>query len=192
MFFFKVSNTLNQKCLEDHIFTPPFNEQLNFLVKIKSQLYSLEYTFEKLKQFTQLKTIFVITLINSNELTELANLVRLKNTLSLIPKLEWILVDEAFNQSQKILNFTNSTHFPNITYLVNSIDTNENSSNQTNGDGKKLYVKALNWLILNKSYLKIENVVCLFSRSSTAYSMKFFDEVGNFQTKNFNRKPTTL
>jgi hypothetical protein len=113
----------------------------------------------------------------------LANLVRMKNTLSLIPKLEWILVDEVFNQSQKILNFSNSTHFPNITYLVNSKETNANSSNQSNCDGKKLYVKALNWLILNKSYLQFENIVCLFSRSSTAYSMKFFDEVGNIKQK---------
>lgn len=105
----------------------------------------------------------------------------MKNTLSLIPKLEWILVDEAFNQSQKIVNFTNSTHFPNITYLLNSKDAN--SSNQSNGNNKKLYVKALNWLILNKNYLKFENIVCLFSRSSTAYSMKFFDEVGTSSFK---------
>ncbi len=129
----------------------------------------------------------MITRINSSELTTVADLTRMRNTLSLIPKLKWILVEEAFNHSQKILNFINKTNFTNTTYLLNAPlnDTNAtlNDTSIKNDSDSKAYTIALNWIILNSNELGFNDSVIVFSRSSTAYSMKFFKEVGFYISK---------
>jgi len=129
----------------------------------------------------------MITRINSSELTTVADLTRMRNTLSLIPKLKWILVEEAFNHSQKILNFINKANFTNTTYLINAPlnDTNAtlNDTSIKNDSDSKAYTNALNWIILNSNELGFNDSVIVFSHSSTAYSMKFFKEVGFYISK---------
>ena len=156
---------------------------MKYLAQTKAQSYSLEYALENLKNFTQLKTIIMITRINSSELTTVADLTRMRNTLSLIPKLKWILVEEAFNHSQKILNFINKTNFTNTTYLLKAPNATLNDTSIQNDSDSKAYTNALNWIILNSNELGFNDSVIVFSRSSTAYSMKFFKEVGFYISK---------
>jgi hypothetical protein len=139
----------------------------------------------------------MITRINSSELTTVADLTRMRNTLGLIPKLKWILVEEAFNHNQKILNFINKTYFTNTTYLLNTPNAALNDTSIQNDNDSKAYTNALNWIILNFNELGFNNSVIVFSRSSTAYSIEFFKEVGFYIFKRIimkfkNYSPQTI
>ena len=132
-------------------------------------MYSLEYALEHMGNYDNLKKIYVITQINSSDITELANLIRLRNTLSLVPKLEWILIEEeeAFNKSRKILNFIAKSEIPKTSYLLSRLYLNNSVDS---------YVTALNWLISNQE-ASSENCVIIFTRSSTSYAVSFFEQV---------------
>ena len=121
--------------------------------------------------YANLKTIYVITQVNALEITEFPNLVRLRNTLRLIPKLEWILVENAFSKSQKIIKFVAATALPKMVHLAKKAPIKSQVSNKS-----AQYIAAAEWLVSKRADLNLNSVV-YFASSTGSYTMKLFDEV---------------
>ncbi|CAF0997796.1 unnamed protein product [Brachionus calyciflorus] len=137
----------------------------DFIDKISKDLYSVKYSLSYLNQnYDHLPTIYVVTKCNLETLTELADLNRLKNTLRLVPKLVWILVEKSETKSIKLKNFLQDSG-------IRTIHLNDNSSNDLN-----LLNKALFWL--RSIYDEIDrNGVVYFANTSSSLDLKIFEEI---------------
>ena len=67
-----------------------------------------------LDQYDDLPTIYIITPTDSSRITQLAALTRMRNTLRLVPKIFWIVIENNFKKSQKLRIFLEESNIPNV------------------------------------------------------------------------------
>lgn len=103
-----------------------------------------------------LPTLYVITICRTEILTQIADLNRLKNTLYLIPKVVWILVENKPEKSSKLATFIEESE-------LESIHLNTNSNLEID-----LMNTGLKWLRLNYKNL---NGIVLFASSQGSYDI---------------------
>ncbi len=133
----------------------------------------IQFSFHSLKIYDDLPKIYIISVIDSSQLTTIADLTRMKNTLQLVPKLCWILVEKT-SLSNKIKNFLKDSDleyvhlFKDIDYLVQYTDEDINII---------LLNVGLNWLKSAKTHP--ESVVHFIQIDNT-YETKIFEEVSAF------------
>lgn len=96
------------------------NKKSNWLIfttKVCLSIYELEeyshklekrlnfpvlYPFESHVNYDELSTIYIITPTDSERVTQMADLVRMQNTLLLVPKIFWILVEDSLQKSYPV------------------------------------------------------------------------------------------
>ena len=137
-------------------------------------MYSVKYTLNHFENYDQLRTIYVFTTIDRNIITQKADLTRLRNTLRLIPKLVWILLEDHEYKSNKIEKFINESDFPQTFYLTHKFS--DNLINKTNSSTHLLYNFALKWIDSKKDELDTDGVA-YFAESSNSYTIKLFKDV---------------
>ncbi|RNA04096.1 galactosylgalactosylxylosyl 3-beta-glucuronosyltransferase 3 [Brachionus plicatilis] len=140
------------------------NGELSQFVKLDAFLQKISQT-DYLAKFilgfvdgnhADLPTLYVITICRTEILTQIADLNRLKNTLYLIPKVVWILVENKPEKSSKLATFIEESE-------LESIHLNTNSNLEID-----LMNTGLKWLRLNYKNL---NGIVLFASSQGSYDI---------------------
>lgn len=114
--------------------------------------------------YKKLPTIYVVTRVDVNALSELADLTRMKNTLRLVPKLKWLLIEPYLEKSFKLSKFVNESNM-DIVHLAKVINKE-----------KDYFNFAIYWLRVN--YLIINPIgVVYFANTQSVYDLRLFEEV---------------
>ena len=135
-----------------------------------------------------LPTIYVITATNSRADTQLADLTRLRNTLWLVPKLVWILVEDAPRKTERVARLLQETRPMRCVHL--NEPTSEDLIIRSSAErswakprGVQQRNKALDWLRENvrgggsgDGALNANGVV-YFADDDNTYDVRLFEEM---------------
>jgi galactosylgalactosylxylosylprotein 3-beta-glucuronosyltransferase 3 len=132
-------------------------------------------------------TIYLITPTNNKNPTQMADLTRLRNTLWLVPKLVWLLVEDSAKKTKKIVEFLEYSKIPYIhlneaTPLDFKLNSNDKPWSKPRGVMQRN--KALAWLREHRDELK-EGVV-YFGDDDNTYDIRLFEEVFFFILKYYS------
>lgn len=118
---------------------------------------------------TQLPIIFVIT-PTYYRLTQIAELTRLSNTLSIVKNLHWIVVEDFKSTNQRVQELLESSGM-SFTYL--SKQRSKNTTKRLKGAEQRN--TALQWIMEHHRYSS--SAVVYFADDDNAYNTKIFQEV---------------
>ena len=158
------------------------NDFEKFINKIEDEVYSVKYALSQMENYDQLRTIYVFTTVDRNIISQKADLTRLRNTLRLIPKLDWVLLEDHENQSEIIKNFIKESNFPQTSYFTHKFS--DDPTNKTNKSTTLLHNMALKWIDSQKDNMD-KNGVAYFAESSNSYTIKLFEDVSHLNFVNF-------
>lgn len=151
----------------------------SYFNKFANISFPIAYSLSFYENYFDLATIYVITPSNNRRVTQLADLTRLRNTLWLIPKIVWILIEDSPVKSKKISDFLKNS---NISYVHLNQQTPDEliikSSEKvwTKPRGVLQRNKALEWLRDNIDSIN-RNGVVYFADDDNTYDIKLFEEV---------------
>lgn len=77
--------------------------------RVRKINYFTKSVLDKVENYDTLPTLYVITICSVDILTEIADLNRLSNTLLLVPKVLWILVENKLEKSSRLVGFIAET-----------------------------------------------------------------------------------
>ena len=123
--------------------------------------------YENYKNFP---TIYIISRVNVYNINEKADLTRFLNTLRLIPKIKWIVVENTPEKSEKIKKFLQKS---GVNYVHLNRYVRDNHLLDKNVSLEQ-FDEGLNWLRTNYHNIHKDGVVYL-ARIQTSYETKIFE-----------------
>ena len=165
------------------------NRNLNlasFIQDIKEDTPAIEYALRYVHEFDKLPTIYVVTTVENSLITVHADINRLSNTLRLVPKLTWIIVEDSLVKTQKLANFLKNLDMTGIVHL--NAASPESPNKQTwseilkkNGNpaGFAQRNRAIEWMrehIEDPTVIDKSGVV-FFGQAEHAYDLRLFENV---------------
>ena len=136
----------------------------------------MRYLEKFAKDYHELPIIYFITPTDNMRLTQLADLTRLRNTLWLVPKLVWIIIEDSHIKTKKITDFIESSNMECV--HLNQMTPAEmkiSSFNRTFIKGAFQRNKGINWL---RKYVNVEaEGVVYFGDDDNTYDIRLFEEV---------------
>ena len=131
----------------------------------------MEITNNKFKnEYEKMPTIYIITPTHTR-ITQFSDLNRLINTLLLVPKIFWIIVEDANNKSKRLAKFLNRSGIDYHHLKIKSPWGSVRTSKYYKGSVQRN--KALDWLIKQN---KTDGVV-YFADDDNSYDLQLFEEV---------------
>lgn len=121
------------------------------------------------KNFEVLPTIFLIT-PTYNRITQLADLNRLKNTLALVPKILWIVIEDSGFKSEKIDHFLRSSQIKYVHLNIKSPWDIINPPSIYKGVIQRNL--AIDWIRKNNL-----NGIVYFADDDNVYDIELFEEI---------------
>lgn len=156
-----------------------FGSLNHYFNKFENLSFPIKYSLRFYEEYSKLPVIYVITPTNNRVETQLADLTRLRNTLWLVPKLVWILVEDSGHRTHKITRFLEDSQ-------IESVHLNEEtSSDLVIKSGEKKWAKprgvqqrnkALQWLRENSQQIDPNGVV-YFADDDNTYDLRLFEEI---------------
>lgn len=122
------------------------------------------------KNYKSYSTIYLISRVNVNNINEMADMTRFLNTIRLVPKVRWIVVENAPEKSQKLSKFLKRSgikyahlnrYIKDEQLLVKNLSLEQ-------------YDEGFNWLRTNYQNIDQDGVVYL-ARIQTSYEPKVFE-----------------
>ena len=130
--------------------------------------FQLNYV-NSFKDLKNLPVIYIIT-PTYNRITQLAELVRMKNTLALVPNILWILVEDASFKSERISNFLKDSF---IKYVHLNIKSQWNIYNPPSvHKGVIQRNLAIDWIRKNN-----QTGIVYFADDDNTYDINIFEEI---------------
>ena len=123
--------------------------------------------------------IYLITPTNNRRKAQLADLTRLRNTLWLVPKIVWIIVEDSRTKTNKISNFLSYSKIPYVHLTAETPDDlviKSKDKSWAKPRGVLQRNKALTWLRDNKQDIDLNGVV-YFADDDNTYDIRLFEEV---------------
>lgn len=142
--------------------------------------YPVGYALQLLERHAQLPTIYVLTPTNNKRPVQLADLTRMRNTLWLVPKLVWIVIEDSASRTDKIARFLERSGMPYVHLNAATPDEHELKP------GEKPWIKSrgvlqrnegIAWLREHHAELSEQGVV-YFADDDNTYDIRLFEEVG--------------
>jgi hypothetical protein len=154
-------------------------EIINFVHEVSTELFSVEYSLKFVKEYDTLPAIYVITTVNNSVVTKLADLNRFSNTLRLVPKLTWLIVEDAITETVKMKKFLETLDMPNIihlSYKSPEVSAANNHTKVMHGSYQRNY--GIQWLKNAYEEGDIEKMgVIYFAQAEHSYDIRIFEEV---------------
>lgn len=140
-----------------------------------NKIYPLKKIANYSKNFYDLPYIYVLTPTHKSE-TQLPDLIRLRNTLLLVPKLVWIVIEDSSFKTERVIKFLNES---NIDYIHLNISSPKVKypPGLTSHKGVVQRNHALALLRKNKSFFLKKKGVVYFADDDNTYDIRLFDEV---------------
>ena len=151
----------------------------SYFDKFTNISFPISYSLNFYENYHEMPVIYLITPTNNRNDVQLADLTRLRNTLWLVPKIVWILVEDSETKTSKISNFLAYSKLPYVHLSEKTPDDqivqpNEKSWSKSRGVFQRN--KALAWLRDNQSILDSNGVV-YFADDDNTYDIRLFEEV---------------
>lgn len=167
------------------------NEEQNDKLKIRlDALYSyfnkftnisfpISYSLQFYENYYEMPIIYIITPTDNKRITQLADLTRLRNTLWLVPKIVWILIEDSDSKTKKVDNFLKYSkisfvHLNEPTPSDMLIKAGEKTWSKPRGVAQRN--KGIAWLRDNPDKLHHAGVV-YFADDDNTYDIRLFEEV---------------
>jgi hypothetical protein len=140
---------------------------------LSAKLKFLNYSIDFMERYDSLPKIYIISTVSLSRATELADLTRMVNTLRLVPKLCWILVEKSVIKSEKLAKFLENLNLEFI-HLNKEIEYYEHHS----GEDIEIILQnfGLDWLRKKSSIINLKGVVH-FLKIENSYDKEIFEEV---------------
>lgn len=141
--------------------------------------YSVKYALQFGSKLSTLPTIYLITPTNSRAETQLADLTRLRNTLWLVPKLYWIIVEDSPRPSRRVSNFMKDINMRSVHLFVPTDEKYILAANETRWKkprGVAQRNRGLKWIRDNAELLDPKGVV-YFADDDNTYDIRLFEEM---------------
>ena len=144
--------------------------------KMSDLSYPVEYFLKFYDTYEDLPTLFIITPTDSSRITQLADMTRLRNTLWLVPKVFWIVIEDRFEKSVKLSRFLNESLISHVHLVEKTPDRLKiHSEDRSKPKGVIQRNKALDWLRRN---IEVNvNGVVYFADDDNSYDIRVFEEV---------------
>lgn len=151
----------------------------SYFDKFKNISYPIAYSLKFYENYTELPVIYIITPTNNRAETQLADLTRLRNTLWLVPKIVWILIEDSPIKTRKISRFLQMSklqfvHLNEPTSEDLIIKSSEKVWSKPRGVLQRN--KGLQWLRDNSERLD-RNGVVYFADDDNTYDIRLFEEM---------------
>lgn len=156
-----------------------FESLHSFFDKFHNISYPISYFLNFYEQYENLPIIYIITPTNNRVETQLADLTRVRNTLWLVPKIVWILVEDSSFKTKKIERFLKDSNL-NFVHLCEEtpnemrIQSSERSWSKPRGVLQRN--KGIQWLRENAELLD-HNGVVYFADDDNTYDIRLFEQM---------------
>lgn len=152
----------------------------SYFDKFRNLSYPIAYSLEFYASFHSMPIIYVITPTNNRRLAQMADLIRMRNTLWLVPKVHWLLVEDAETKSKRMASFLNESHIEH-THLNEAtpkdmrIKVGEEAT-WSKARGVLQRNKAIGWLRTYANNID-RNGVVYFADDDNTYDIRLFEEM---------------
>lgn len=127
-------------------------------------------------QYDTLPTIYIVTPTDSKRITQLAALTRMRNTLWLVPKIFWVIVEDDAQKTEKVATFLEKSKIPHVHLLAETPkEMKVKPFERHKPKGVIQRNKALAWMRQNLE-TNTEGVV-FFGDDDNTYDIRLFEEV---------------
>lgn len=140
-------------------------------LKNYKSLFPISYILQFQHSYNDMATVYVITPTYTRS-TQLADLTRIKNTLLLVPKVVWIVVEDSYEKSPKLDLFLTSSNI-NCVHLNEKTLIMEKPRGRVGHKGVEQRNRGLKWIKDNK----VKNGVVFFADDDNSYDIRLFEEV---------------
>ncbi|RMZ95925.1 galactosylgalactosylxylosyl 3-beta-glucuronosyltransferase I-like [Brachionus plicatilis] len=156
-----------------------FESLHSFFDKFHNISFPIIYSLKFYEKYDKLPIIYIITPTNNRVETQLADLTRLRNTLWLVPKIVWILIEDSAVKTRKIENFLKLSkmsyvHLSEETPDDWRVQSSEKSWSKPRGVLQRN--KGIQWLRENSGWLDHSGVV-YFADDDNTYDIRLFEEM---------------
>ena len=156
-------------------------EALNsFFDKFKNISFSASYLLNFYESYHELPVIYLITPTHYRE-AQLADLTTVINTLWIVPKVFWIVIEDAPSKSFRIENLLKKSKIPHVHLNVETPDEMKVKKDEkpwSKPRGVSQRNEGLKWLRDHSS--ELQRGVIYFMDDDNRYDIRLFEEVNNF------------
>lgn len=135
------------------------------------KVFLCKYMLKFINTKNEIPTIYIITPTYFRE-TQMADLIRLRNTLLIVPKIVWIIIEDSLTKSDRIATFAMESNL-DIIHLAEKTLKLDKPSNMIAHKGTEQRNRAIYWIKENGP----KNAVVYFADDDNSYSYKIFEEV---------------
>lgn len=135
------------------------------------KIFLCKHLLQFINIWDELPTIFIITPTHFRE-TQMADLIRLRNTLLLVPKIVWIVVEDSLTKSDRIATFAMESNLE-VIHLAEKTLKLDKPSNMNAHKGIEQRNRGIYWIKENRP----KNAIVYFADDDNSYSYKLFEEV---------------
>lgn len=155
------------------------NALYSYFNKFQNISFPISYSLTFYEKYYEMPIIYIITPTNNRRVTQLADLTRMRNTLWLVPKVIWILVEDNDYKTDKIKNFLEYSKLDYVHLAERTPDEMLIKSSEkewTKPRGVLQRNKAINWLRDNADSINLNGVV-YFADDDNTYDIRLFEEM---------------
>jgi len=139
----------------------------------------ISYSLQFYENYYEMPIIYIITPTDNKRITQLADLTRLRNTLWLVPKIVWILIEDSDSKTKKVENFLKYSkisfvHLNEPTPSDMLMKAGEKTWSKPRGVAQRN--KGIAWLRDNPDKLHHAGVV-YFADDDNTYDIRLFEEM---------------
>ena len=147
--------------------------------------FPISYSLNFYEKYHEMPVIYLITPTNNRRKAQLADLTRLRNTLWLVPKIVWIIVEDSRTKTHKMSDFLSYSkipyvHLTEVTPDDQIIQPDEKTWSKPRGVFQRN--KGLAWLRDNQQHIDLNGVV-YFADDDNTYDIRLFEEVMAFTNR---------
>ncbi len=150
------------------------------LNKLETVFPLIAHVLKSYKTYENKSTLYIVTPTYKRN-TQMADLIVMRNTLVLVPKLVWILIEDSETKSNRISELLRQSH---LQYIHLTIPTPKEINGQPvlskNGRGIFQRNAAIDWLRKHQS--EIYNGVLYFADDDNRYDVRLFEDMRTTKT----------
>ena len=156
-----------------------FKSLYSYFNKFTNISFPIAYSLKYYQNYYELPVIYIITPTDNKRNTQIPDLIRMRNTLWLVPKIVWILIEDSEIKTKKMSNFLEYSKIPYVhlnEITADELIIGEKEKSWSKPRGVLQRNKGLAWLRENQNRIDLNGVV-YFADDDNTYDIRLFEEV---------------
>lgn len=151
----------------------------SYINKFANISFPISYFLQHYEKYAEMPIIYIITPTNNRDPAQMAHLTRMRNTLWLVPKIFWIIIEDSkytSNKLKRFLEYSNLSHVHLNEITPDDLLVETGKPKWTKPRGVNQRNKGIDWLRRNSDKLHHEGVV-YFADDDNTYDIRLFEEM---------------